>query len=465
MAVNATHSEYDKLLAQWSRCRDSASGEEAVHSAGVRYLPRLKDQTDTDYEAYKLRASFFNATWRTISGLRGMLFRKPPKVEIPASVEPLLDAVSGDGQPFSTFVTEVTQECLITGRTGIIVDFPVANLEGTTQADSLRMNLRPTLAMYRAEAIINWREDVINNRRVLSRVILKETASEQDPNDEFSVCEEDRYRVLDLFNGVYRVRIFRPAKNHEGQFEQVGEDLFPMMNNQPMVEIPFFFLGTDDTEVCPDEPPLIDLVDLNLSHYRTTADFEHGCHFTGLPTAYVCGYSDGDDVEIYLGSQSILIFPDPNTKVGFLEFTGAGLSMLENNLTRKETQMALLGARMLQAPKRAVESADTVTLNRVGENSLLADIAQSISRGISRALQVFSDWAGGSGEVVFTINRDFFPMPMDPQKLTALVAAWQSGAISKESLFENLQQSEIISDDTTFEDEEAKISNSMPLVQ
>ena len=44
-----------------------------------------------------------------------------------------------------------------------------------------------------------------------------------------------------------------------------------------------------------------------------------------------------------------------NTKVGFLESTGQGLSELRENLRAKEQQMAALGARML-APKSGGET-------------------------------------------------------------------------------------------------------------
>jgi hypothetical protein len=46
----------------------SFAGEDAVKAAGVKYLPRLDDQSDDDYDAYRMRGSFFNATARTGEG-------------------------------------------------------------------------------------------------------------------------------------------------------------------------------------------------------------------------------------------------------------------------------------------------------------------------------------------------------------------------------------------------------------
>jgi signal peptidase I len=46
-------------------------------------LPRLDSQTDDEYAAYKLRASFFNATARTADGFVGLIFRREPKMKLP----------------------------------------------------------------------------------------------------------------------------------------------------------------------------------------------------------------------------------------------------------------------------------------------------------------------------------------------------------------------------------------------
>lgn len=460
MSVRAQHRLYGKYLPKWKRCRDVAEGQDAVHAAGTDYLPKLKDQTDEDYRAYRDRAVFFNASWRTISGLVGMLFRKPPKIEAPAVTNSLLTTVTEDGQPIGIFAREIVEECLKVGRVGVMVDYPTVDISTMTQADAAALNLRPTMATYHAETIINWKQDVIANQRMLTMVVLKEEAEEA--TDEFESTTEERYRVLDLVRGetsmLYRVRLFKCDEQTKADI-QIGEDLYPTMNGAVLNFIPFYFLSADDTGVEPDDPPLIDLVDMNLSHYRTTADYEHGCHFTGLPTGYIAGYTKQEGEKIYLGSQTMLIFPDPTTQLGFLEFSGAGLGSLKENLDAKEAKMAVLGARMLEAQKRAQESAEAAGIHRAGENSMLADVAQAISLGMTAALQTFSDWAGGNGVVTFELNRDFFPRAMTAQELSGLVSAWQMGAIGPETLFNNLQAGQIIAEGVTFEQEQVRIQD------
>jgi hypothetical protein len=68
MPVNTTHPDYDFGLPGWLRARDVLAGEDAVKSAGEKYLPRLDSQSDEEFLAYRKRASFFNATARSAEG-------------------------------------------------------------------------------------------------------------------------------------------------------------------------------------------------------------------------------------------------------------------------------------------------------------------------------------------------------------------------------------------------------------
>lgn len=454
--VKTTHAGYDTYSTKWKRCRDVVAGQDAIHKAGEAYLDKLKDQTSDDYKAYLKRAVFYNATWRTISGLTGMMFRKEPAMVVPKGIEPYLDDVTMSGMTFDTLARITAGEVLEVGRIGILVDHPpMTNAQGITLAAQERLGLRPTMQVYMAESITNWKYRRINNRNMLSMVVLRECV--RKPKDEFEDEEVTQYRVLDLEDGsnLYRQRVFEIDK--DGNQVQIGEDIYPLMNNKRLGYIPFVIVGTDGMDAALDDPPLIDLVDLNLSHYRTTADYEHGCHFTGLPTAVVTGYSPTDGQTLYIGSQAVWFFPDPQAKASYLEFTGQGLGVLEGNLDRKERNMAVLGARMLAEEKKQVETYGATQIKHTGENSVLSAIAIAVSQALEWALGVFSEWAGQSGEVSFEINREFMPMPLDAQGLTALVSAWQAGAISEPELFKNLQKGDVIDGTKTIEDHQAEI--------
>ena|SRR5438067_1885142 len=155
--VATHHPGFDLYSAKWKRVRDVSDGQDAVHLAATAYLPRLHEQSDDDYKAYVLRAGFYNATWRTIGGLLGMMFRKPPKIDVPAGINDYLPDIDLAGTSLDTLARKIAMEVLEVGRVGIMVDHPpVENVSDLTVAAAQQQGLRPAVQTYRAESIINW---------------------------------------------------------------------------------------------------------------------------------------------------------------------------------------------------------------------------------------------------------------------------------------------------------------------
>jgi len=451
--VSQCHPSYDASAAKWKRCRDSAAGESAIHAGAATYLPELADEKDKDYKARLARTSFFNATWRTIAGMRGMMMRKPAVLEIQSGVDAYMDDVDMAGTPLNSFVQDIIVESLTVGRVGILADYPQQSIDSSvTVAQASSLGLRPSLQKYPAESIINWKMSRVGNASVLSLVVLTEQTPL--PGNEFSHNAETRYRVLDLFNGAYRQRVYRI--DERGNDEQVGEDVFPLMNNSPISYIPFIFIGVDTVGPDIEEPPLIDLIDMNIHHYQVTADYEHGCHFSGLPTLFISGYQpDNTAPSIYIGGPNANCLPDPQAKAYFVEIA-SDFNALRTNLEDKKAQMAVLGARMLESQKGAVEAADTLEQRSKGEESQLAVMAQTLSLGMTWILTVFSEWAGAKGDVKYELQLDAGYSAVSAQELTAIVAAWQSGGISGEAKFNYLQKRDFYLEGDTYEIEEAR---------
>lgn len=455
--VRTSHPSYLAMSAKWKRCRDAAEGESAVHAATTQYLSKLSMESDADYKARLGRTPFFNATWRTISGLRGMLFRKPPIISAPAAIEKYFADIDMAGTGLDQFAAEIAEESLTVGRVGILVDYPAAPSGGATVAQVEGMGLRPYLQIYKAETIINWREARINNVQRLVLAVLAESASISD--DEFSHKTEPRYRVLDIFEGAYRQRVYKVDERGE---DELLSEVFPMIGGAQLDYIPFLILGADciGSEVY--DPPLIDLVDMNIHHYAVSADYEHGCHFSGLPSLFISGYiPDINALPIYIGGAGANCLPDPQARAYFVETT-SNFAALRVNLEDKKSQMAVLGARMLETQRDGVEAAETAAQHRKGEESLLAGIANNLSSGLEAALMWLAEWLRAAGEISVQINRDFMPMRMSAQEMSALVGAWQSGAISHQTLFENLQRGEIIADSIDFAQEQSRTSDAAP---
>lgn len=484
MPVNTEHPTYKAMLPVWRTCRDVAGGQRAMHAGGVLYLPKLSGESAKDYEARKARALFFNATWRTIAGLGGMLMRKDPTIKVSALAEPMLADVTQSGVPMVNLAALVVEECLTVGRVGLMVDYPARDASrALTVAEVEAAGLRPKVAVYRAETIINWGERWINNRCVLSKVVLAESA-ELPGADEFESASEPRWRVLDLAPPpppvgptaaagpalAYRVRVFKRVNKTDVLVEGPS---FPLMDGKPLEFIPFQFIGVDNITPAVDEPPLVDLVYANVSHYQSTADIEHGAHKTALPQPYVTGVDPAGGADspqgarkpvFYMGGSDLWTFPSADSQVGMLEYSGTGLEAIEKRLERKEQHMAVLGARMLEDQKKGVETAEVAGMHRSGEQATLSSQGKTASSGLRQVLDWFDRWAGGPGgeTVECALNDEFLPARLTPQELAGLVSAWQQGALSPEELFNNMQKGGVIRETTDYAAHQTQIENQPP---
>lgn len=456
MPINTKHPSYTNNIDKWNKCRDTYAGEEAIKDKNETYLPLLSSMSsasDKKYIAYKNRAMFYAATARTVDGLVGMVLRKPIQDTIPDKYENYKIDITTTGISLENFVKQLLSEVTLTARAGILVDH---NGE------------RSYTVLFPTENIINWRVDEETGKPTM--IVLLEYEEIIDPDDKFSIAVKEVYRELyiDEETGKYNVSLWRKKDTQKDEYEEEKLDT-PTVRGKTMDEIPFIFITPEGTDSDIQKPLLLDMINVNLSHYRTSADLEHGRHFTALPTPYVFGVRQVQDKEgnvtpINIGSETCIVSEESGGSAGYMEFTGQGLSALERAMTEKSEYMAILGATMLQVQKKAAEAADTVRLNRSGDSSSMISVISSCESAMNQALQYMINWESivNEGSVTVDINKDLLDSTIDPQTITALVSSWQGGAISHETLLHNFQKGEILPDDIDIEEELNRIDEEAP---
>jgi len=493
MPANSTHLDYDANLAKWLRARDVIAGEDAVKAGGIKYLPRLDSQTDNEYLGYLSRTCFFNATSRTCDGFLGLLFRRDPEVKLPdrhagvgGALRVFTDDVDLMGTSLFTYCKGIVGEVLAVGRCGTLIDWAGS---GASRAAN-RADQRAYVVRYAPEDILNWQTARINGRNVVTLVSLREYVEQPDDADPFVVKSTESVRVLKLEvlpdGGTrYVVEVWQrlPSGNRGGIGGSLWSGFFgqkssqaktewtlvetrvPLRLGKPLPLIPFVFHGPRNALPDVDKMPLADIIHVNLDHYRLDADYKHGLHFTALPTAWVSGFDKTSELRI--GSSTAWVAETPGAVAGFLEFKGHGLSTFENAQAHDEHQMALLGSRMLEDTKRVGETADAIELRQAGENSILMTLALSVSDSISQVLR-WAYWWNSTEQypedvsediVLLQINTDFTAKGLSSLELTAIVSAWQAGAISQATMFDLFRKGEVLPTGRTDAEEKGLIQN------
>lgn len=449
--VDFQHAAYKANIGLWSKCRTVAAGEEAVKAAGARFLRRLGNQDDEAYESYKDRALFYEATGRTVQGMVGALCGREPELVGPKSKESFefFSDIFPYSVPVKTFLRQVAEEVIITGRCGVLVD---ASADGGD----------PYLSLWQAEDIINWRSAFVDGRDTVVMVVLREPYSEHGT---YAAEEKTRYRVLRLVPDgdglVYEQQVFAKLKPEDENYSPIGEPMRPTSGGKTMAVIPFYFINAGGTTPDVERPPINSLVNTNVSHYKTSADLEHGRHFTGLPTAWIAGFPESEDKKFVIGSHVAWVSSDVNAKAGFLEFTGQGLSELRLASDEKAGYMSILGARLLEAPRKQSESADNQKIKRSGESNILAGIADAISEGMTLAAKFCAEWRGLNGheDVKIELQKEYMTREPNAQLLGQLTTMLQGGAISWETYWQALREQGIAREGVSAEEEKDAIDN------
>ena len=433
MPASTPHPLHEHWANKAFKTRTVTSGEEAVKSQGDTFLPHLSGLSGGEYQDYKERAQFYNATRRTLSALIGSVFRRDATFTKPQEMNQIIQDLDLDGTTANHFTKQVLKEVLTVGRHGILVDYD-NNLQ------------RPYCTHYIGETIINHRIASQNGIMQLEMVVL----AEQTPvygNDEFETDYQTQYRVLRLQDGIYTQQIYY----QDGRKETAGPIITPTINGRPLEYIPFVIVNTTSLGCDYEDSPLLDLVNLNINHYKFSADIGHALHFTSLPTPYATGVdSYGQDKEttpLRIGSTNMLMLPQGAT-VGMLEFTGAGVGSLRQYLNDVENKMGKLGARLLEKPSAQPETAETTSIRQAAEGSALITVVESVDAGITQALKYCADYMGiNIDEVEVELNRDFISAQIDSKSLIDMIKAYQDGGISEETLYYQLHKGEVLPPD------------------
>lgn len=407
MSVDFKHPLYEEYFESWVDCRNAYEGQRAIKAEGERYLPRLINQTVAEYEAYKLRALFYSITSKTISALVGMATDIDPYISAPQELDKYFK--DDNGLQINEIIIKSLTEILLTGRVGVLVDRPQGGGD-------------PYISLYPTESIINWRTDDTNK---LISVVLSEVV-DIIGDDGFSVTQETRYRHMYInVDGQLQVDVYTKGQN----IEQVYSGTI-LNYGTPMDYIPFFCATDIGLDIKPVKSPIQDIVDINISHYRSSADLEHGRHFTGLPTPYIVGAES--DTKMHIGSTAAWIIPSEKASVGYLEFQGLGLKSLENALKEKQGLLASLSARLIDNNTRGSEAAETVRLRYMSETSSLRTIVRSVEALCNRVFNAVAGMLGVKEDVTIDLDTDFLTPKLTANELKAWTDAYLNGAVSTE---------------------------------
>lgn len=467
------------MLNVWNTCLDCFAGEDAIKQKGSIYLPMTSSQIldggatkasskgAQDYKSYKMRAVFHDLYREAVQATIGIMYREPPKIELPAIMEPMLENATLLGENLETVLRNINTQQLTTGRLGLLGDIRINRKDGST---------RPVLVIYKELACTNWNDTSKDDEDIdLSLVVLDESGYVMD--EQFSWTNEERYRVLALVeettiqnsedgtestnltfstSGVY-------ATATVGVNDPLDATTFnvPSLMGEELETIPFTFINASDLSADTDLPPIYGLAKDCLTMYRGEADYRQNLFMQGQDTLVTIGLDVDDDESIRTGAGAHIAVPI-NGDAKYIGVESSGLEEQRTALENDYKRAIQKAGQLMDSTSRAKESGEALKIRVAAQTATLPQIAKTGAAGLERVLKILAEWYGANpDEVVVTPNLKFSEADLNGQTLKNILEAKGLGLkLSDESIHTFMQDGGITK--KTFEEEQEALSNEEP---
>ena len=447
--VKSIRAELQHMFDRYQRIADAIEGEHAIKYRKCKYLPlpsECENDKDGRYKAYLTRAVYYNVCQPTRDALVGQLFLKAPVIDLPEGLEFLVEDVDGDGSTFDQLARKAANYVLPFGRGGFLTDFPETKGE-VTKGEIESGEVRPIIRFFEPWAIRNWKVEKVGTIKKLTMLVLDEQYEDSLNEDEFQVECTIRHRVYRLVKsseGVYccSVQIYNSSGESVEKYDICGADGLPLDG------IPFDVVGSLNNDMEVDEPPFTNLANLNIAHYRNSADYEESAYLVGQPTPVYTGLTE-DWVDNYFkhgvpfGSRASIPLP---------EKADAKLLQAEPNtlafeaMTHKEDQMFSIGAKIIDRGQKVEKKEKEVENETASQKSVLKSIRDNLQMALKASIKRAGAFVGievTDENMKFELNENFDLGAIGPDDIRLSSELYQKGDITFSEHRSNLLRSSI----------------------
>lgn len=448
---NITLPAVDAMRADWAVVAPLMGGTKAMRAAGKALLPQYPGEEDDVYKRRLAQSTLLPAYSETVGNMTDRVFAEPLQLgdDVPGEIAGWCLDVDRAGNDLNAWAVDWFRVGLSHGICHALVEHPPA--EGVrTRADEIAAGLRPYAVLIKPEQVLGWRSE----GGQLTQFRYLETVEEAEGT--FGVASVDQVRVLEP--GIWKV--YRANKDGTWKLHEEG---ITSLSRIPLVT---FYTGR--TGFMTARPPLIELAHLNVKHWQSQSDQDNILHTIRVPILVRIGMETRYDAngqplpgEFKVGVGTLTDLPREGD-MKYVEHTGAAVEAGRKALQDLLDEMRMAGAKLLQKDKQQTKTATQAEEEAAQELSPLARMAGQFADALAQLLQFMADYRGlpdgGMVELRGNFDADFMP----EVSLPTLVQMANSGMLSKETLFTEMQRRGVISDEYNWLDELGRIEQQGP---
>ncbi len=431
------------MMPDWSVMAAVTRGTNYIRDLSETYLPQEPREDDDAYQTRVDRSVLSPYTSRLIETAAGAILRKPIHIEGDPYWLELAQNIDGLGSNINEYARRALVSSLTYGHSAILVDYPAAT-EARNLAEERAMGRRPYFVHVDAPQIWGWRKESGTNRLLQVRIHDYDVR----PLNEFGEEQVEEMRVI--YPGRY-------------DLYTLGQELveFTATGGYSLDEIPLVPIYSNRRGLLVSQPPLLDIANLNITHYQRQADLIHALHIAAMPTLVLEGWDDTTGSATMGVNYAIAM--QPGNKAYYVQADATSFDAQMQELQSLEGQMSTLGVTKLFGQKFVAESAEAKRIDQAQSNSVLSIISQELESALNQAFGFAAQYVGMEPPEI-TIDRDFDYYRLIGQDVSVLAQLNQMGKLSDAMLLEILRRGEVLPDNINIEDElAASTSNALAL--
>ena len=430
-----------------------------------KYLPQEAAEPASAYSGRLNRAVFSDFFKAGIEAFAGVLSRSD-LVDPPATFERAQDNVDLEGNSLQAFWMTVDALCLRDGGVPILVEMPDG--QPTDGASEAALKRRPYLVNRTRSTCLNWRTAIVGSMEVVSRCTFLEWAEVDDPDGDFGVQYEERYRVIEPGKWT----LFKLAKRADGTLalEVVAEGQYLDAKQQPLTICPVVWYSAERSGYGKGGLPLRQVVEHCIEHYQMRSDLKEKTHKCALPVPVRKGAPPpmpGRAVTPLVIGPNTAIDVDKDGDFHFAE--PSATSLAEQRAQVKEVE-DLINQQLLGFLSGDSKQTKTATQAQLEGGRTQVSIKAMGERKRSVMQSILAIWCMYTGEELavgagLTMDENAYDQPLDAQSAAQLQAlAGGVELISQESAVEELQRGGFNRATSSVQDEMERIRAERPML-
>jgi hypothetical protein len=413
------------MMPDWGVMAAVTRGTNYIRDLSETYLPQEPREDDDAYRTRVDRSVLSPYTSRLIEVAAGAILRKPIRIDGDPYWLELANDIDGLGSNINEYARRALISSLTYGHSAILVDYPAA-AGARNLAEERALGRRPYFVHVDAPQIWGWRKESGTNRLLQVRIHDYDVR----PLNDFGEEQIEQMRVI--YPGRY-------------DLYTLGQDVveFTASGGYSLDEIPLVPIYSNRRGLLISLPPLLDIANLNITHYQRQADLIHALHIAAMPTLVLEGWDDTTGNATMGVNYAIAM--QPGNKAYYVQADATSFDAQMAELESLASQMSTLGVTKLFGQKFVAESAEAKRIDQAQSNSVLSILSQELESALTQAFAFAARYVGMEPPTV-TVDRDFDYYRLIGQDVSVLAQLNESGKISNTTLLEVLRRGEILPD-------------------